>query len=100
MVDLLNTIGSTIKFDKKTKKIEIHNQKPLKTFAPYYLLKTMRAGVLVLGSLLAKKKSSFPCHHQESQLDYEQTFLFYDPLSCFEENYMFLSFLIYLQSPP
>ena len=56
MVELLNTIGSTIKFDKKRKKIVIFNKKPLKTFAPYHLLKTMRAGVLVLGPLLAKYK--------------------------------------------
>ena len=54
MVELLHTIGSTIKFDKKRRKIEIFNKKSLKTFAPYYLLKTMRAGVLVLGPLLAK----------------------------------------------
>ena len=54
MVELLRTMGSTIKFEKNKKRIEIHNKKPLKTFAPYNLLKTMRAGVLVLGSLLAK----------------------------------------------
>ena len=54
LVDLLSSIGSTIKFNKKAKKIEIINQKPLKTLAPYYLLKTMRAGVLVLGPLLAR----------------------------------------------
>ena len=54
MVNLLKFIGSDIKFDKKKKKILIHNKKTLKTFAPYYLLKTMRAGVLVLGALLAK----------------------------------------------
>ena len=54
MAELLSTIGSAVKFDKKRKKIEIFNKKSLKTFAPYYLLKTMRAGVLVLGPLLAK----------------------------------------------
>ena len=54
MVKLLKAIGSTIKLEKNKKRIEIHNKKPLKTFAPYNLLKTMRAGVLVLGSLLAK----------------------------------------------
>ena len=54
MVELLSTIGSTVKFDKKRKKIEIFNKKSLKTFASYNLLKTMRAGVLVLGPLLAK----------------------------------------------
>jgi len=54
MVELLRTIGSTVKFDKKRKKILIFNKKQLKTFASYHLLKTMRAGVLVLGPLLAK----------------------------------------------
>ena len=58
MVNLLKAIGSTVKFDKKNKKIEIVNKKKLKTFAPYYLVKTMRAGVLVLGSLLAKYKKA------------------------------------------
>jgi len=54
MVELLKTIGSTVNLDKKNKKIVILNKKALKTFAPYNLLKTMRAGVLVLGPLLAK----------------------------------------------
>jgi len=54
MITLLNTIGSSIKLDRNEKKIEIINKKSLKTFAPYHLLKTMRAGVLVLGPLLAK----------------------------------------------
>ena len=58
MVDLLTAIGSSIKFNKKEKKIEILNNKPLKTFAPYHLLKTMRAGILVLGSLLTKYKTA------------------------------------------
>ena len=54
MAALLNALGSTIKLNKKEKKIEIINNKPLKTFASYGFLKTMRAGVLVLGPLLAK----------------------------------------------
>ena len=58
MANLLTTIGSSIKFNKKEKKIEILNNKPLKTFAPYHLLKTMRAGILVLGSLLTKYKTA------------------------------------------
>ena len=58
MADLLTAIGSSIKFNKKAKKIEILNNKPLKTFAPYHLLKTMRAGILVLGSLLTKYKTA------------------------------------------
>ena len=56
MTTLLSELGSTVKFSKKEKKIEIINNKPLKTFAAYNLLKTMRAGVLVLGPLLAKYK--------------------------------------------
>ena len=63
MADLLSVIGSDVKLNLKEKKIQILNKKPLKTFAPYYLLKTMRAGVLVLGPLLAKygiAKVSFP----------------------------------------
>ena len=54
MVELLKAMGSNIELDKKIKRITIHNKKKLKTFAPYHLLKTMRAGVLVLGPLLAK----------------------------------------------
>ena len=56
MVELLRTIGSSITLDKKLKQIKILNKKSLKTFAPYHLLKTMRAGVLVLGPLLSKYK--------------------------------------------
>ena len=58
MVKLLSFMGSGIKFNKTKKKIEIFNKKSLKTFAPYHLLKTMRAGVLVLGPLLAKYRSA------------------------------------------
>ena len=54
MVTLLNTIGSFVKLNKKKKIIEILNKNKLKTLAPYSLVKTMRAGVLVLGALLAK----------------------------------------------
>tara|TARA_B100001123_G_C15336708_1_gene1033131 strand:- start:716 stop:1975 length:1260 start_codon:yes stop_codon:yes gene_type:complete len=58
MVDLLGVIGSSIKINKKDKKIEIFNKQNLKTFAPYHLVKTMRAGILVLGGLLAKYKNA------------------------------------------
>ena len=54
MAILLSTIGSNVKLNKNEKKIEILNKDKLKTFASYKLLKTMRAGVLVLGPLLAK----------------------------------------------
>ena len=63
MVELLSLLGSKVKLTKKKKKIEILNNNKLSTFAPYKLVKTMRAGVLVLGPLLArynKAKVSLP----------------------------------------
>jgi len=52
MILLLKSLGSSIKKDKKT--LIINNNKQTKTFAAYSLVKTMRAGILVLGPLLAK----------------------------------------------
>ena len=54
MMSLLTSLGSSIKCNKNKKIIEINNPNKLKTFASYNLVKTMRAGVLVLGPLLAK----------------------------------------------
>jgi UDP-N-acetylglucosamine 1-carboxyvinyltransferase len=55
MVELLNFIGLDTKFLKKKNILEIKNkEKNINTLAPYKLVKTMRAGVLVLGSLLTK----------------------------------------------
>ena len=55
MCNLLKHMGSDIKFHYSKKKISIHNKnKKLKNIAPYSFVKTMRAGVIVLGSLLAK----------------------------------------------
>ena len=58
MTTLLSAIGSSVKLNKRKKIIEIINNNALKTFAPYNLLKTMRAGVLVLGPLLAKYRKA------------------------------------------
>ena len=52
MIDLLKSLGSIIKF--KNKDLVIDNSKQNKKFASYNLMKTMRAGILVLGPLLAK----------------------------------------------
>ena len=52
MINLLQSLGSNIKFAKK--KLIINNSKQKKKFASYTLVKTMRAGILVLGPLLAK----------------------------------------------
>ena len=52
MILLLKSLGSSIENNKKT--LTINNNKQTKTFAAYSLVKTMRAGILVLGPLLAK----------------------------------------------
>ena len=55
MVELLNFIGLKTDIVKKINSIEIINEKKnINTLAPYKLVKTMRAGILVLGSLLTK----------------------------------------------
>jgi len=58
MTTLLSAIGSSVKLNKRKKIIEIINNNALKTFASYNFLKTMRAGVLVLGPLLAKYRNA------------------------------------------
>ena len=59
MVKLLKFIGLKINIKKKNNIIEIYNSKSkVRTLAPYQLVKTMRAGVLVLGPLLTKYKKA------------------------------------------
>ena len=59
MVELLNYIGLKIDLNKKKKTITIfHYKKKINTVAPYKLVKTMRAGILVLGALLGKYKKA------------------------------------------
>ena len=52
MINLLQSLGSIIKL--KGQSLLIDNTKQKKVFASYNLVKTMRAGILVLGPLLAK----------------------------------------------
>ena len=52
MIKLLQSLGSKIKFENR--RLVINNFKQNKKFASYSLVKTMRAGILVLGPLLAK----------------------------------------------
>ena len=52
MINLLQSLGSKTKVNKKN--LIIDNSKQNKKFASYNLVKTMRAGILVLGPLLAK----------------------------------------------
>ena len=54
MIELLKYIGINVKIKNEKKKIEIKNKDTINTLAPYKLVKTMRAGVLVLGPLLTK----------------------------------------------
>jgi len=54
MTELLTSLGSKIYINKNKKKIKIHNYKSNKKVAKYKHVKTMRAGILVLGSLLSK----------------------------------------------
>jgi len=59
MIELLEFIGLKVRIFKKQKTLEIlNNGKKINTLAPYKLVKTMRAGVLVLGSLLTKYKKA------------------------------------------
>jgi|TARA_B100002003_G_scaffold226360_1_gene233084 UDP-N-acetylglucosamine 1-carboxyvinyltransferase len=63
MIKLLKSVGSKIKISKNNNSISVRNDKGIKTFAPYNLVKTMRAGILVLGPMLArfgKAKISLP----------------------------------------
>ena len=63
MINLLLLLGLKVKLVKKRKKIEILGSNKLNTFVPYKLVRTMRAGILVLGPLLArynKAKVSLP----------------------------------------
>jgi UDP-N-acetylglucosamine 1-carboxyvinyltransferase len=63
MILLLSSLGSHIKLSKNNNSIDIDNSKNIRTFASYNLVKTMRAGILVLGPLLArfgKAKVSLP----------------------------------------
>mgnify|MGYP001483072643 CR=1 FL=1 len=52
MINLLRSLGSNTSFNKKN--LIVDNSKQKKNFATYNLVKTMRAGILVLGPLLAK----------------------------------------------
>ena len=63
MLSLLKSLGSKIEYFDNKKKVKISKTKKLKFFASYSLLKTMRAGILVLGPMVAKyhkSVTSFP----------------------------------------
>tara|TARA_B100001741_G_scaffold289379_1_gene268162 strand:- start:891 stop:2153 length:1263 start_codon:yes stop_codon:yes gene_type:complete len=54
MLKLLKSLGSKIEFFNNRKTVKITKNKKRKLFASYSLVKTMRAGILVLGPMVAK----------------------------------------------
>ncbi len=58
MLNLLKSLGKKISFKNNKKIALISKGKKNNFFAPYSLVKTMRAGILVLGPLLAKNKKA------------------------------------------
>tara|TARA_B100001057_G_scaffold323869_1_gene324097 strand:+ start:3542 stop:4795 length:1254 start_codon:yes stop_codon:yes gene_type:complete len=59
MLNLLKFIGLKFKLSKKKNSVQVINpNKNINTIAPYKLVKTMRAGVLVLGPLLGRYKKA------------------------------------------
>lgn len=58
MLNLLKSLGSKIQYLKNKKTVKISNTTKPKHFASYSLVKTMRAGILVLGPLVAKYHKS------------------------------------------
>ena len=58
MLNLLKSLGSKIQYFKNKKTVKISKTTKPKHFASYSLVKTMRAGILVLGPLVAKYHKS------------------------------------------
>jgi len=58
MLNLLKSLGSKIIISNDKKSVKIINSKKIKTYASYSLVKTMRAGILVLGPLVSKYKKA------------------------------------------
>ncbi len=58
MIDLIKFIGIRVGVNKTKKIIKLNKNNQINTLAPYKLVKTMRAGVLVLGPLLASYKKA------------------------------------------
>jgi UDP-N-acetylglucosamine 1-carboxyvinyltransferase len=54
MIKLLESMGSKVKVSKDKNLLVIQNNKKIKTEASYNLMSTMRAGIIVLGPLLAR----------------------------------------------
>ena len=65
MLDLIKSLGFDVQ-KNNTKSSVIIKKKKIKTFASYSLVKTMRAGILVLGPLISKyRKATTESHWQK-----------------------------------
>ena len=63
MLSLIKSLGFNVKQNKNSNSVVIKKSKKINTFASYSLVKTMRAGILVLGPLITKfgkAKTSLP----------------------------------------
>ena len=58
MLSLLKSLGSKVTLSNDKKIAKIQNNKNMKTFASYSLVKTMRGSILVLGPLVSKFQKS------------------------------------------
>jgi len=58
MLNLLKSLGLKVQLFKHEKTVRISNNKKLKFLASYSLVKTMRAGILVLGPMISKYHKS------------------------------------------
>ena len=59
MLNLLRSLGSNIKFLNNKKTVKITKTIKQKQFGSYSILKTMRAGILILGPLVSSITSQF-----------------------------------------
>ncbi len=58
MLNLLRSLGSKIQFSDNKKTVKISKTKKQKYFSNYSIMKTMRAGILVLGPMVSKYHKS------------------------------------------
>ena len=58
MLSLIKSLGFNVKQNKNSNSVVIKKSKKINTFASYSLVKTMRAGILVLGPLITKYQLS------------------------------------------
>lgn len=54
LINLIRVLGREVEFNEEKEILKISNKNKNKYFAPYSIMRTMRAGVLVLAPLLAK----------------------------------------------